>query len=346
MTELRHVKTRDAFDALLPEAARRYLAHVSEGKAIREIARLEGCHASTVMRQVRKLEAMRDDPLLDQAFSEMEPVSDTPDVTPAALDAACEALRHLSQPGSLLLYNQNLPQPAIVRIQGEGDTRVVSTLDTGLAAAFILRDWVAEEGGTTVKRYRVTKEGRRQLPALMAARECRATQQGAAAADGLDAALPDRRMRNRSLSNGPGFESPMVALSRRKGPDGQPFLPQDFVTAGDRLHEDYAVAEFQQADLLGWDSPEALDRHYAKARQDHNIRRGEAIERTLDAIKDLGPGLSDVVLRCCCLREGLEATEKRLGWSARSGKVVLRIALQRLSLFYAKNRAAKAALIG
>ena len=48
----------------------------------------------------------------------------------------------------------------------------------------------------------------------------------------------------------------------------------------------------------------------------------------------LGPGLSDVVFRVCCFLEGLETVEKRLGWSARSGKVVLKIALERLAAHY------------
>ena len=48
----------------------------------------------------------------------------------------------------------------------------------------------------------------------------------------------------------------------------------------------------------------------------------------------LGPGLSDIVFRICCFLEGLETAEKRLGWSARSGKVVLKIALERLAVHY------------
>ena len=60
----------------------------------------------------------------------------------------------------------------------------------------------------------------------------------------------------------------------------------------------------------------------------------EARKRVADAMAELGPGLSDVVLRCCCYLEGLETTEKRLGWSARSGKIVLRIALMRLKRHY------------
>jgi hypothetical protein len=59
-----------------------------------------------------------------------------------------------------------------------------------------------------------------------------------------------------------------------------------------------------------------------------------ARNRVAAALGDLGPGLGDVVMRVCCFLEGLEAAEKRMGWSARSGKVVLRIALQRLKRHY------------
>jgi hypothetical protein len=41
-----------------------------------------------------------------------------------------------------------------------------------------------------------------------------------------------------------------------------------------------------------------------------------------------------VVLRVCCFLEGIETTERRMGWAARSGKIVLRIALQRLQRHY------------
>ena len=59
-----------------------------------------------------------------------------------------------------------------------------------------------------------------------------------------------------------------------------------------------------------------------------------ARDRVAKALSSLGPGLSDVVLRVCCFLEGLEACERRMGWSARSGKVVLKIALQRLTEHY------------
>ena len=54
------------------------------------------------------------------------------------------------------------------------------------------------------------------------------------------------------------------------------------------------------------------------------------------ALRELGPGLADMALRCCCYMEGLETAERRLGWSARSGKIVLRIALHMLARHYAE----------
>ena len=75
-----------------------------------------------------------------------------------------------------------------------------------------------------------------------------------------------------------------------------------------------------------------------------SARRAHA--RVVAALREIGPGLSDVKLRCCCFLEGLEAAEKTLGWSARSGKIVLRIALMGLRRHYAQNADKSGAMIG
>ena len=54
--------------AWVPSAARHYIAHTETGTSIREIARQSGVHASTVLRRIRRLEARRDDPLIDSAL--------------------------------------------------------------------------------------------------------------------------------------------------------------------------------------------------------------------------------------------------------------------------------------
>ena len=82
--------------------------------------------------------------------------------------------------------------------------------------------------------------------------------------------------------------------------------------------------------------------------QDGGIGEGPraARERVAAALKDLGPGLGDIAMRCCCFLEGMETAEKRMGWSARSGKIVLRIALQRLKLHYEETHGGMSPMIG
>lgn len=346
MTDMNHAKIRPGVTVLFPQEAHRYLAHTADGRPLRDIAREVGCHPSTILRQVRKLETLRDDPLVDRVLAAQTGAVQEGAADDGSLDAVITAMRLLSQSRAMMLYREGVEQAAIVQAVGEGDARVLGTVALDVAAALILRTWVTPQSDSSLKRYRITEDGRSNLPKLVAARDARAASVDEKGTNPCPLMLPDRRSRDRSVSTGPGFESPLVALARRRGPDGKPFLSNDFIAAGDRLHEDYAVAGFCKSDLLGWDRPETLQPLYDRTSLLNDRLRREASARTLDAVRDLGPGLSEVVLRCCCLREGLEATEKRLGWSARSGKVVLRIALQRLSLFYARTRAQKPVLIG
>lgn len=342
MTDLTCTKLHQDITQFLPETAHRYLSHTLSGKPIREIARDVGLHASTVLRQIRKLEGQREDPLVDRALNSEDAGHSNADTSP--LQSMTDALRQLCKPGAMLLYSADAQQPAIVQTRDEGDAQVLCAVPVVLAAGLVLRNWMSLSGGTSVLRYGITNEGRSQLPKLVALQDVEA-----AKGDGETTAftddVPDRRSRDRSVSNGPGFESPPATLARRRGVDGKPFLKSEHVEAGERLFEDFTLAGFEDAELIGWETPEALDRHYAGAKT-MDVRHSAAVYRTLDAIKDLGPGLSDVVLSCCCLREGLEATEKRMGWSARSGKVVLRIALQRLCQFYKSILTEESAWIG
>jgi hypothetical protein len=109
----------------------------------------------------------------------------------------------------------------------------------------------------------------------------------------------------------------------------------ELVQAADRLREDFVMA---QLDTL---SPMPAER-LLRGLQERvlpcpNIAppgTRAARRRVMGALQDLGPGLSDMVLRCCCHLEGVESAEQAMGWSARSGKIVLRIGLQRLKLHY------------
>jgi len=51
-------------------------------------------------------------------------------------------------------------------------------------------------------------------------------------------------------------------------------------------------------------------------------------------MREAGRGLSDVLWRVVCACESLPSAEKALSWPARSGKLVLGIALDRVAGFY------------
>jgi hypothetical protein len=123
-------------------------------------------------------------------------------------------------------------------------------------------------------------------------------------------------------------------LGRKRDKDGTAYLAPELIEAGERLREDFELAQMGPRVAQNWErfltaggSRGATQRGPGEGPADARVRVAKAMEA-------LGPGLSDVVFRVCCFLEGLETAEKRLGWSARSGKVVLKIALERLAAHY------------
>ena len=139
-------------------------------------------------------------------------------------------------------------------------------------------------------------------------------------------------------------ESPLVGLSRRRDRMGKPFLGRELVAVGERLREDYELVELALDGQENWHT--ALEDRGFELPSDVTKGANDALDRLRRALAELGPGLGDVALRCCCFLEGLEQTEKTMGWSARSGKIVLRIALERLKRHYAQTEGKYGPLIG
>jgi hypothetical protein len=324
--------------AWVPVDVRNYVFHTEMGQPIRVLARSQSCHASTIMRQIRKVETRRDDPLVDRAIKELAAEnSATP--SPSSLEMM-QALRRLAMPGTILAIAMGMEQGVILQDLNQGEADRGSKLPSVTAMMLALRGWIS--GGQTVGRvlrYRITPAGRVALRELMAQTENRARAmaegptvfEGAASGVGtwMDGPHDKPIVARMALQ-----ESPVVALSRRKDRDGNPFLNRTMVRAAERLREDYEVAQIDQirGDKAAPDWQDVLT--LIETYQQIDTTGKGAAPKVRAALAFLGPGLSEVALRCCCLLEGLEITEKHLGWAARSGKVVLRIALQRLVLHY------------
>lgn len=341
----------------VPSAARNYLFHTARGASLRELARSEGVHASTLSRQVRKLETQRDDPLIDQALCQLEQLllaedhSDKvvqmsfmetiPNPTPNKdqLDAeAARILCKMAEPGAVLALATGLDRAVVARDASDGSTVKMAVVEQSIATAMALKEWIScEDPATRIKRYRITPKGRAKLRMLEAALGPDGFSENATVFS-FDGAMPQRggwgEDNEPKLRHG-SVESPLIALSRRRTKEGSKFLSDELVSVGERLREDFEITQLGKGAGFDWARCLSADVTTADLPNDSPAVSAAAI-RVADALRDLGPGLGDVVLRCCCFLEGMEVAEKHLGWSARSGKIVLRIALQRLRRHYDK----------
>ncbi len=105
------------------------------------------------------------------------------------------------------------------------------------------------------------------------------------------------------------------------------------LAAGECLRRDWELAQLAPGVTMRWDE--------VRTRSSGGERRLNATELQLaarqrfdGAVASAGPGLADVLWRVVCAGESLPAAERALDWPVRSGKLVLRLALDRVAGFY------------
>ncbi|SEB93784.1 DUF6456 domain-containing protein [Rhodobacter sp. 24-YEA-8] len=371
--------------AWIPDQIRLYLGHTEEGISLRALARERGVHASTVMRQVRRYECRRDDPLMDAALSQLSraarfsPNPVRQEVIPAMtshipqeaarrtkavppmratlpdeseLDReARRILRRLAEQGALLAFADDMDKAAVLREFPDGRAVRTAVLERTVAQAFCLKDWISCRKSGRISTYGITQAGRAALRRLMGDEE---VQPGMA-----EAATPfadqHRVFAEREVQTPEGprrmrfniAESPVAVLGRRREKNGELFLTADLVAAAERLREDFELAQMGPRVAQNWERfLTGSDRGGFRGDSGLAEGPGRARDRVALALRDLGPGLGDIALRVCCFLEGVESAERRMGWAARSGKIVLRIALLRLRRHYDETYGRSGPLIG
>ena len=245
---------------------------------------------------------------------------------------ARRVLRRLCEPGAVLAVAGGMDKAVVVRETDSGPNRT-AVVDRDIAEAMALKTWISCDTPGRISRYRVTPAGRAELARLMAKMENKATGVSEAS-EGEDTPATEGARSDPQRRTRYGLtESPLILLARRRDKDGTQFLTDDLVRAGERLREDFEMAQIGPQQDQTWDAFLTKEADATPDDPGHDGMR-TARSRVIGALRELGPGLGDVALRCCCHLEGLESAEKTMGWSARSGKIVLRIALQRLKRHY------------
>lgn len=328
-----------------------YLAHTGEGQSIRSLAEATGSHPSTVMRAVRRVEEKRDDPLIDQLLDDLGGTEGQPAKPPrpaepdSLLRDVKRFLRRLCEPGSFLVIAPGAEKGGIFCASNE-HRKPIAMIPVETAVEFVKRDWIriAKRGNASVT-YKVSEVGRLHLRRALA--ESQADRSTHGFADSQTPFQAQHRLDGERIfmdaTSGKAeairvnlAESPLGWLSRRRGPDGQPFLSPDEVEAGERLCTDFEIASLGPQVAQDWRKFLTPGDKYSGTPRAAEPGEGAMIarDRVSKALSSLGMGLADIAFRVCCFHEGLEACERRMGWSARSGKVVLKIALQRLAEHY------------
>ncbi|WEK46720.1 MAG: DUF6456 domain-containing protein [Candidatus Andeanibacterium colombiense] len=120
-------------------------------------------------------------------------------------------------------------------------------------------------------------------------------------------------------------ESPLSWLHARG------HLSDRLLDAGERLRADYERAALGPSVTMRWDPVRVKGGQAGLISTERQIA---AKARFDGAIAAAGNGLADILWRVVCACEPVSAAEKALDWPARSGKLVLRIALERVADFY------------
>lgn len=130
-------------------------------------------------------------------------------------------------------------------------------------------------------------------------------------------------------------ESPLAWLARRRGRDGRAYVEPHQLQAGERLRADFTYANLMPSTTSNWASPMASARDGSAGGVAHltdmMISARQRVHQALDAV---GPEFAGLLLDVCCFLKGLEHIEAERRWPARSGKVVLQLALERLARNY------------
>jgi len=305
----------------LDKAAFHYDAHVHLGLSIRELARQSAGHASTILRQIRRIEALQGDPQVKAALAKLkssrgegaEPASSCP--PDQSLNK--NVINLLEPKNAVLVMSENVEMAGIFLISSESEPQKLGLVSRAHAQSMIASGALHCVSADRLSRYVLASN-------LQPQNEC------------AEAPQAFQTRPNPAIETEPVFkgspETPLMTLARRRNKDGTYFLTRALVAAGNRFHDDFEIAQTVRPD--GFSHEDWLRCASGAALSGGSEKQQLLIERVAATLRDLGPELSDISLRCCCYLDGLELSEQSLGWSARSGKVVLRIALQRLKRYY------------
>lgn len=272
-------------------------------------------------------------------------VKNQTEVTPEIEREARRILRRLCESSAFLAVSTSMEKAVVMREVVPGRPKRIAVVETAVANKFAINEWISCTKSGKIACYSITATGRAALKRFLA--QDRAERNASLGVEeNVSPFSAQHKEFGERVVQEPGqkgerklrynlAESPLSVLARKKSSGGSAYLGVELIEAGERLREDFEQAQLGPRVAQNWERfLTSQDKGAFVGSQSGSDRSMNARDRVMDALEALGPGLADIVFRVCCFLEGLETAEKRMGWSARSGKVVLKIALQRLAAHY------------
>jgi len=243
---------------------------------------------------------------------------------------ARRVLRRLASPRQALLARGEALFAVARGPAGLKTSRV--TVGGDVVAAFAREGWIAPDGPG---RYVMAEAGAAFLARSLGGEDKFAGQHRLMEERTIglqDPARPDSLVKVRVNAG----ESPLARLRFRDLIDAIQFA------AGEKLRRDFTLG--QLTPRMGVDLTAPVMTGGGGGEQIGDIALA-ARQRFNRALASVGPGLSDLLFDVCCHLTALESAEARRGWSKRSGRVVLKLALDRLAAHYGLDKVANAGSI-
>lgn len=133
-------------------------------------------------------------------------------------------------------------------------------------------------------------------------------------------------------------ESPLAWLHKRRDRNGERFIDETCFEAGERLRRDVTLAQLMPQVTSNWSPTRSSSTAGGPAiATDTMVSARQRVHKALDAVDGNYAG---ILLDVCGFLKGIEEVERERRWPPRSGKVVLKLALQRLATHYGLDREA------
>jgi len=224
------------------------------------------------------------------------------------------------------------------RLAGGGGVSLgAGAVDGATVRTLLTAGALEEEAGAARQRLVLSQAGRARL------RRARATA-GAGDADpwlaqhaelGHEQRRVDGEMQRVRVNHA---ESPLAWLRRRRDRSGEAMIDEAAFAAGERLRADMTRAQMTPRVTASWEAPVSAGTG-GRLRQEPGDMALAARQRVSRALAAAGDDFAGVLVDVCGFLKGLEQVEKERGWPARSGKLILRMALARLAAHYGLSAA-------